>query len=85
MQIKKKGIHFLFIAVIYFPLSIRLNILALYNNCYVILTTYMLDSALKPSYNLSKNLLLLPWTLKLIVDMINDSTPLLKMKVDVKK
>ena len=36
----------------------------------------MLDSALKPSYNLSKNLLLLPWILKLI-DMVNDSAPLL--------
>ena len=36
----------------------------------------MLDSALEPSYNLSKNLLLLPWILKLIVDMVNDSTPL---------
>ena len=36
----------------------------------------MLDSALEPSYYLSKNLLLLPWILKLIVDMVNDSTPL---------
>jgi len=36
----------------------------------------MLDSALEPLYNLSKNLLLLPWILKLIVDMVNDSTPL---------
>ena len=35
----------------------------------------MLDTALEPSYNLSKNLLLLPWILKLIVDMVNDSTP----------
>ena len=68
----KKRIIFLFIAVIYFPLSIQMNILTLYNNCYVILTTYMLDSALEPSYNLSKNLLLLSWILKLIVDMIND-------------
>ena len=42
----------------------------------IILTSYMLDSALEPSYNLSKNLLLLPWILKLIVDMVNDSTPL---------
>ena len=32
---------FLYIAVIYFPLSIQLNILTLYNNCYVILTTYI--------------------------------------------
>ena len=46
--IKKKRIKFLFIAVIYFPLS---NILTLFNNCCVILTTYMLDSALEPSYN----------------------------------
>ena len=36
----------------------------------------MLDSALEPSYNCSKKLLLLPWILKLIVDMENDSTPL---------
>ena len=56
-----------------------MNMLTLYNNCYVILTTNMLDSALEPSYNLSKNLLLLPWILKLIVDMVNDSTPLLYM------
>ena len=42
----------------------------------VILTKCMLDSALEPSYNLSKNLLLLPWILKAIVDMVNDSTPL---------
>ena len=32
-----------------------MNILTLYNNRYVILTTYMLDSALEPSYNLSKS------------------------------
>ena len=38
------------IAVIYFLLSIQLNILTLYNNCHVILTTYMLDSALEPLY-----------------------------------
>ena len=37
----------------------------------------MLDSALWPSYNLPKNLLLLPWILKFIEDMVNDSTPLL--------
>ena len=41
----------------------------------------MLDSALEPSYNLEKNLLLLPWILKLIVDMVNDSTPLLKQQI----
>ena len=40
----------------------------------------MLDSALEPSYNLSKNLLLLPWIQKLIVDMVNDSTPPIKPK-----
>ena len=50
-------------------------IFALYNNCYVILTTFMLDSALEPSYNFSKNLLFLPWILKLKVDMVNESTP----------
>ena len=42
-----------------------------FNNIYI-------DSALKPSYELSKNLLLLLWILKLIVDMVNDSTPLNK-------
>ena len=36
----------------------------------------MLDSALEPSYNLSKNLFLLQWILKLIVDMVNDPTAL---------
>ena len=59
-------------------------------NCYVILTTYMLDSALEPSYDLSKNLILLPWILKLV----NDSTLLnrgcvikynLKSRVDIYK
>jgi len=38
---------------------------------------YMLDSDQEPSYNLSKNLLLLPRILKLIEDMVDDSTPLL--------
>ena len=38
----------------------------------------MLDSDQEPSYNLSKNLLLLPRILKLIEDMVDDSTPLLK-------
>ena len=36
----------------------------------------MLDSDPEPSYNLSKNLLLLPRILKLIEDMVDDSTPL---------
>ena len=77
IQMKKKRINFLFIAVIYFPLSIQMNLLllTLYNNCYVILTTYILDSAQEPTYNLSKNLLLLPLILKLIVYMLNDSNP----------
>ena len=48
IQIKKKRINFLFIAVIYFPLSNQTNILTLNNNCYVILTSNMLDSALEP-------------------------------------
>ena len=38
----------------------------------------MLDSDQEPSYNLSKNLLLLPRILKLIKDMADDSTPLLR-------
>ena len=37
---------------------------------------YMLDSDQEPSYNLSNNLLLLPRILKLIEDMVDDSTPL---------
>ena len=37
----------------------------------------MVDSAIELIYNLSKKLLLLPLILKLIVDMVNDSTPLL--------
>ena len=40
----------------------------------------MLDSDQEPSYNLSKNLLLLPRILKLIKDMVDDSTPLYKVK-----
>ena len=65
----------MFIAFIYFPLSIQKNILTL--NCYVILMTYLLDSALKPSYYSSKNLYYCHeyWNLYL-VDMVNDSTPL---------
>ena len=43
---------------------------------------YMLDSDQEPSYNLSKNLLLLPRILKLIKDMVDDSTPLLKFQVN---
>ena len=38
----------------------------------------MLDIGQELSYSLLKNLLLLPWILPLIVDMVNDSTPLLK-------
>jgi len=54
-----------------------MNILTQYYICYVILAMYMLDSDQEPSYNLSKNLLLLPRILKLIEDMLDDSTPLL--------
>ena len=32
----------------------------------------MLGLTKEPSYNMSKNLLLLPWILKLIVDTVND-------------
>ena len=53
-----------------------MNILTLYYICYVILAMYMLDSDQEQSYNLSKNLLLLPRILKLIEDMVDDSTPL---------
>ena len=52
-----------------------MNILTLYNICYVILAMYILDSDQEPSYNLLKNLLLLPRILKLIEDMVDDSTP----------
>ena len=38
---------------------------------------YMLDSDQELSYNLSKNLLLLPRILKFIEDMVDDSTPLI--------
>ena len=68
---------FVYSSIIYFPFLIQMKILTLYDNCYVILATYMIDSAIEPLYNLSKNLLLLPWILKLIVDMVNDSTPLI--------
>jgi len=54
-----------------------MNILTLYYICYVILAMYMLDTDQESSYNLSKNLLLLPRILKLIEDMVDDSTPLL--------
>ena len=37
----------------------------------------MLDSDQEPSYNLSKNLLLLPRILKLMKDMVDDSNPLI--------
>jgi len=40
----------------------------------------MLDSDQEPSYNLSKNLLLLPRILKLMKDMVDDSTPLYNTK-----
>ena len=36
------------------------------------------NSDQEPSYNMSKNLLLLPRILKLIKDMVDDSTPLFK-------
>ena len=75
IELKKKRINFLFIAVIYFPLSIYVNILTLYYIRYAILVIYMLDSGQEPSYNLSTNLLLLPRILKLMKDMVDDSTP----------
>ena len=45
----------------------------------------MLDSALEPSYNLSNNLLLLPKILKLIEDMVDDSTRLKRTMRDTEK
>ena len=42
----------------------------------------MLDSDQEPSYNLSKNLLLLPRILKLIEDMVYDSNPLDKIQME---
>ena len=56
-----------------------MNILTLYYVCNVILAMYMLDSDQEPSYNLTKNLLLLSRILKLIEDMVDDSTPLLNV------
>ena len=38
---------------------------------------HMLDSDQEPQYNLSKNLLLQPRILKLMKDMVEDSTPCL--------
>ena len=55
-----------------------MKILTLYYICYVILAMYMLDSDQEPSYNLSKNLSLLPRILKLIEYMVDDSTPLFR-------
>ena len=52
-----------------FDLKITLRILNSEN-------MYMLDSDQEPLYNLSKNILLLPRILKLIEDMVDDSTPL---------
>ena len=46
-----------------------------YYICYVILEMYMLDSDQEPSYHLLKNLLLLPRILKMVEDMVDDSTP----------
>ena len=48
------------------------NFSPLYYIGYVILAIYMLDSDPEPSYDLSKNLLLLPRILKLIEDMVDD-------------
>ena len=79
---KKIYMNFLFLAVIYFLLSIQLNIWTLYNSCYAILSTYVCLWLISPranSYNLSKNLLVLPWILRLIVDTVNDSTALLML------
>ena len=42
----------------------------------------MLDSDQEPSYNVSKNLLLLPRILKLIKDRVDDSTPLIYYKLE---
>ena len=43
---------------------------------------YMLDSDQEPSYNLSNNLLLLHRILKLIEDMVDDSTPLIYVPIN---
>ena len=80
IQIKKKSLNFFFSCNMN-SCSIQLNILTLYDICYVIFIAYMLDSALEPSYNLSKILLLLPQILKLIIDMVNDSTALLNVQL----
>ena len=72
---KEKSINFLFIAVIYFPLSIQMNILTLYYIC-ICKCIHMLELDQEPSYNLPKKFLSLPRILKLIEDMVNDSTPL---------
>ena len=43
----------------------------------------MRDSDQEPSYNLSKNLLLLPRILKLIKNMVDDSTPLVTASKEI--
>ena len=45
----------------------------------------MLDSAIEPSYYLSKNVLLLPWILKLIVDMVNNSKEIKLLYINLRK
>ena len=75
--IEQKKKLFVYSCSIFPVIDLNEHILTLYYICYVILAMYMLASDQEPSYNLSKNLLLLPRILKLIVDMVNDSTPLL--------
>ena len=58
-----------------------MNILTLYYISYVILAMYILDPDQEQSYNLSKNILLLPRILKLIVDLVDDSTPLMYVHI----
>ena len=49
--------------------------------CDVFLAMDMLELDQEPPYNLSRNLLLLPRILKLIEDMVDDSTPLSCVRV----
>ena len=70
IELRKKRINFLLIAVIYFPLSIYMNILTL---CIL----YLLLNFSDVYCICLKNLLLLPRILKLIEDIVDDSTPLL--------
>ena len=84
IELKKKRINFLFIAVIYFPLSILMKILTLYYMYYLILAMYHCICLIqnKSRHTICRKIFIkLPRILKLIKDMVDDSTPLNKQQV----